>query len=88
MRTPAASCDGFTLLELLVALAIFGLLAAMSYSGLQAVLQQQSYTEEAATRLGELQKMYHDYKDVAEFCLVYINEAHAADGSWPVGTLP
>jgi general secretion pathway protein J len=54
----AAVCDGFTLLELLVALAIFGLLAAMSYSGLQAVLEQQSYTEQAADRLGELQKMY------------------------------
>jgi len=59
MRTSgAAVCDGFTLLELLVALAIFGLLAAMSYSGLQAVLEQQSYTEQAAERLGALQKMY------------------------------
>ena len=27
-----------------------------------------------------MQKMYQDYKDVAEFRLVYINEAHAADG--------
>jgi general secretion pathway protein J len=59
MRAPGtAVCDGFTLLELLVALAIFGLLAAMSYSGLQAVLEQQSYTEQAADHLGELQKMY------------------------------
>jgi len=59
MRAPAtAVCEGFTLLELLVALAIFGLLAAMSYSGLQAVLEQQSYTEQAAARLGELQKLY------------------------------
>jgi general secretion pathway protein J len=59
MRTSGpAVCDGFTLLELLVALAIFGLLAAMSYSGLQAVLEQQSYTEQAADRLGALQKMY------------------------------
>jgi general secretion pathway protein J len=52
------ACDGFTLLELLVALSIFGLLAAMSYSGLQAVLEQQSHTEQAAYRLGELQKVY------------------------------
>ena len=28
--------------------------------------------------------MYQDYKDVAEFRMVYINEAHAADGNWPV----
>ena len=59
MRAPGtAVCDGFTLLELLVALAIFGLLAAMSYSGLQAVLEQQSYTEQAADRLSALQKTY------------------------------
>jgi general secretion pathway protein J len=53
-----AACRGFTLLELLVALAIFGLLATMSYSGLQAVMTQQSRTEEAADRLAELQKLY------------------------------
>jgi general secretion pathway protein J len=59
MRAPGpAVYNGFTLLELLVALAIFGLLAAMSYSGLQAVLEQQSYTEQAADRLGALQKLY------------------------------
>ena len=49
---------GFTLLELLVALAIFGLLAAMSYGGLQAVLEQQFYTQQAADRLAGLQKLY------------------------------
>jgi len=58
MYSGMSSNKGFTLLELLVALAIFGLLAAMSYGGLQTVLEQQSHTEEAATRLGELQKMY------------------------------
>ncbi|MGB5717606.1 MAG: type II secretion system minor pseudopilin GspJ [Gammaproteobacteria bacterium] len=52
------ACRGFTLLELLVALAIFGLLAAMSYGGLQAVMTQQSQTEIAADRLSELQKLF------------------------------
>jgi general secretion pathway protein J len=52
------ACRGFTLLELLVALAIFGLLATMSYGGLQAVMMQQSQTEIAADRLSELQKLY------------------------------
>jgi len=28
--------------------------------------------------------MYNDYKDIAEFRMVYINEAHAADGRRPV----
>lgn len=61
MRTRAhfsAACAGFTLLELLVALAIFGLLATMSYSGLQTVMTQQSLTAVAADRLSELQKLY------------------------------
>ncbi len=29
--------------------------------------------------------MYQEYKDVAEFRMVYINEAHASDGKSPVG---
>ena len=32
-----------------------------------------------------MQKMYDSYKDIAEFRLVYINEAHAADSDWSVG---
>ena len=31
-----------------------------------------------------MEKMYQDYKDAAEFYIVYISEAHAADSSWPV----
>ena len=58
-RNPACvACAGFTLLELLVALSIFGLLATLSYSGLQAVMTTQSQTEIAADRLSELQKLY------------------------------
>jgi hypothetical protein len=32
-----------------------------------------------------MEKMYRDYKDIAEFRIVYIREAHAADSTWPVG---
>ena len=49
---------GFTLLEMLVALSIFGLLAVMSYGGLTSVLEQQFRTEAEAERLAELQKAY------------------------------
>lgn len=49
---------GFTLLELLVALAIFSLLAMMSYGGLRSVLEQRAGTEQEAERLGRLQKIY------------------------------
>ena len=31
-----------------------------------------------------MQKMYETYQDIAEFRIVYIKEAHPADGSWPV----
>ena len=31
-----------------------------------------------------MQKMYEDYRDIAEFRMVYITEAHAKDSSWPV----
>ena len=31
-----------------------------------------------------MEKMYQDYKNIAEFRLVYIKEAHAMDSSWPV----
>jgi len=57
-KPESTACAGFTLLELLVALAIFGLLATMSYSGLRAVLEQQAGTGVEADRLAELQKIY------------------------------
>jgi hypothetical protein len=31
-----------------------------------------------------MQKIYDAFKDVAEFRMVYIREAHAADSNWPV----
>lgn len=31
-----------------------------------------------------MERLYSEYQDIAEFHLVYINEAHAADSSWPV----
>ena len=54
----ASAVAGFTLLELLLALAIFSLLAVMSYGGLRSVLDQQAHTEAAAERLAGLQKTY------------------------------
>ena len=51
-------CRGFTLLELLIAVAIFALIGAMAYSGLQQVLNQQARTREASQRLSDLQKAY------------------------------
>lgn len=60
MRTRGAiqPAAGFTLLELLVALAIFSLIAVMAYNGLKVVLEQQAATEIQADALAELQKVY------------------------------
>jgi general secretion pathway protein J len=57
---PAAATpqNGFTLLELLVALAIFALVSVMAYGGLATVLDQQFATEEIAEQLARLQKTY------------------------------
>jgi len=47
---------GFTVLELLVAIAIFAVLGAMSYGGLQALLEVRSAAEREMDRLAALQK--------------------------------
>lgn len=49
---------GFTLLELLIAVAIFALVGAMAYGGLQQVLDQQHGTARQAQRLADLQTAY------------------------------
>lgn len=46
---------GFTLLELLVAVAIFALVSAMAYTGLQTVLEARSRIQAEGQRLGGLQ---------------------------------
>jgi general secretion pathway protein J len=46
---------GFTLLELLVALAVFAILSALAYGGLNAILQARAETERQAARLAEIQ---------------------------------
>lgn len=50
--------SGFTLLEVLVTLAIFGLLSVLAYGSLNAVLKGQQATEEHASRLAQLQKSF------------------------------
>jgi len=49
---------GFTLLELLVSLLIFAVLAVMAYGGLQAVLDAQKRTAAQAMQLAELQTFF------------------------------
>lgn len=47
--------QGFTLLELLVALSIFSILSVMAYGGLQTVISTKNSTQQAANRIAEIQ---------------------------------
>lgn len=49
---------GFTLLELLVAMAVFGVVAVMAYGGLRAVLDARQHTDRASRALAELQMAF------------------------------
>lgn len=54
----SAKSKGFTLLELLIALAVFSILSIMAYSGLQMVLDSKGHTENQADRLISLQRAF------------------------------
>ena len=47
--------QGFTLLELLVALSIFSVLSVMAYGGLQTVISTKQATDKSAERISEIQ---------------------------------
>ena len=49
---------GFTLIELIVAMAVFSVMATMAYSGLQAVLDARERTQQFAQRLAALQTAF------------------------------
>ena len=51
-----AKVQGFTLLELLVAVAVFAVIAALASSGFSSVLNSATRSEEQMDRLAELQK--------------------------------
>ena len=48
-------CPGFTLLELLVAVAVFAILSAMAYGGLRNVIDNSRQTEASMVRLQQVQ---------------------------------
>lgn len=52
-----AAQRGFTLLELLIAVAIFALVATIGYGGLNAVLKSRQLTQQHAETLADLQKL-------------------------------
>jgi general secretion pathway protein J len=48
--------DGFTLVELLVAIAVFAVFAALAYGGLQSVIRQRTISDRSMARLTEVQR--------------------------------
>jgi general secretion pathway protein J len=58
MSGAAATSRGFTLLELLVVLLIFGIFAAVAYGGLDNVLNTRRRIEQSLARTAEYQKAY------------------------------
>jgi len=54
---------GFTLLEILIALAVFAVLAVMAYGGLRAILQAQAGTDPRAKQLGQLQSAIYQLNE-------------------------
>ena len=68
---------GFTLLELLVALAIFAVLATVTYGGLVTVLTQRAAVEQQAARLQDLQRSYRLLgRELAQFSARGIRDAY------------
>lgn len=57
-KCPMRATAGFTLLELIVALAIFAVLSVMAYGGLRTVLETREQSELQAAQLTELQMAF------------------------------
>jgi general secretion pathway protein J len=56
--TSHVSVSGFTLLELLVAMAVFAVMSALAYGGLTSVLNARVQTDQSAARLQEIQTAF------------------------------
>lgn len=61
--------SGFTLIELMVAMAIFALLSLLSYGGMESVIRNKEQTEASLLRLNQLQltmtKLHRDLEQIS-----------------------
>jgi general secretion pathway protein J len=62
-RGPSTLLAGFTLLELLVVILIFGIFATMAYGGLNSVLNARRRIEDSLARTAEYQRAYVRLRD-------------------------
>lgn len=58
MRLPIKKHNGFTLMELLIAMMVFSILSVMAYAGLQSVIDTKEHTEKISERLINLQTAF------------------------------
>jgi general secretion pathway protein J len=57
---------GFTLLEILIALAVFAVMSMMAYSGLSAILKAKESTKPRAAQMAQLQTTWYFFNDDLE----------------------
>ena len=60
---------GFTLLELVLAIAVFGLMASLAYGGLNSLTTQGRWLEREAERFGQVQKALHLIESDIQFAV-------------------
>lgn len=78
-RTPAAA-RGFTLLELLVALSIFAVLALLAYGGLTGMLNTRAQSDEHADALRKLQLAYRTLeRDIEQWVPRRVRDEYGQD---------
>lgn len=69
MNTRRPASRGFTLLELIVVVLVFGVMSAMAYGGLNSVMRTRAAVERSMARTAELQKAYlrlrNDFQNLA-----------------------
>ncbi|MDH5446369.1 MAG: type II secretion system minor pseudopilin GspJ [Gammaproteobacteria bacterium] len=79
-------CRGFTLLELLVAIGVFSVLAIMSYSTLSGILKQQGITREKSDQLNRAQKaMLHLERDILQIVVRPIRDQYGLEQGAVIG---
>lgn len=59
MINTARGRQGFTLLEILIAMAVFALMASMAYAGLRIVLKTREATETRSENLAKMQHLFY-----------------------------
>ncbi len=80
MRVYKSTNTGFTLLELLIAIAVFAVLAIMSYGTLSSVLLSQTQTREAAQQLARVQQaVLHIERDLLQIVVRPIRDYSHVD---------